>query len=418
MDTQTHKNALLIGLEFVSPIFSGNGIMTQSLVRGLLESGYHVTVLCARPDSWKEENEVHVDSSTKETCLESHPKLHTLIVPVPNHTWKRLDKHSCWQHLAEGAPKVMKNISHKAPWDYVFCIDWSSIETIHALQECKHVSTSVPLVFLVFRIFSRSHQLLKSVEDQHFYIEKEVDAVNRSDITIVLSHVDKFSLQRIHSERLDSIQKQKAFHILPPPLRFDFREQCQNSAHTTSERKYITCNVRLSPEKNALLFAKVMKLVAEKEILRKLRLIPLMIGAVCDLSYAEEVKKYLPTETVVVEKFLSSSELITYLSQTLLMIHPPTYDAYGMTIAEAAATGTPTIIHEESIGACSLFKADKGEIILGDFSSVDNALDSIEKVLLLSSPNYLGQVGETARQKALSWTVSEYARALQGTLEI
>jgi glycosyltransferase involved in cell wall biosynthesis len=312
----------------------------------------------------------------------------------------------------------MKNISNtEEPWDYVFCIDWSAIETFYALQHCNYILATVPLISLVFRIFSRSQELLKSIEDQQFYIEKEADAVIKSDLTIVLSHVDKFSLQRIHGGKITSNGKQKDFLILPPPLRFDFREQCHNSIYTTNERKYITCNVRLSPEKNAILFAKIMKRLAEKQILQKLQLTPLMIGAICDVSYAKEVKAHLPPETVIVERFLSSSELMRYLSETFLMIHPPTYDAYGMTIAEAAAIGTPTIIHEESIGASSLFQASKGEIILGDLSTLDNALDSIEKVLLHSSPNYLRQVGETARHKALSWTVTEYAKALQVTLK-
>ncbi len=53
--TNANNHILLICIEFVQPLFSGNGILTQGLVRGLLAQSqqYHITVFCARPESKK-----------------------------------------------------------------------------------------------------------------------------------------------------------------------------------------------------------------------------------------------------------------------------------------------------------------------------------------------------------------------------
>eukprot|EP01083_Nonionella_stella_P122633 369076_1 len=168
------------------------------------------------------------------------------------------------------------------------------------------------------------------------------------------------------------------------------------------------CNVRLSPEKNAFLFAKIMKSLSEQQTLQSLNLVPIMIGSVCDDAYAKEVYDTLPSETVIVNKFLSSTELISILNQTVLMIHPPLYDAYGMTIAEAAAAGVPSLIHHENIGASSLFRVEEGEILHGDMNCsqklsncVKGHLESLEK---------LAKVSEKAKTRALSWSVKEYAK--------
>jgi len=54
------------------------------------------------------------------------------------------------------------------------------------------------------------------------------------------------------------------------------------------------------------------------------------------------------------------------------------YDAFGMTVAEAAAFGVPTVLHYESIGATSLFRQDCDEVFYGDMSSTEAAIESVE----------------------------------------
>ncbi len=46
-------------------------------------------------------------------------------------------------------------------------------------------------------------------------------------------------------------------------------------------------------------------------------------------------------DAIIEESFLGPTELADILSATVLNIHPCLYDAYGMTIVEAASQGTP-----------------------------------------------------------------------------
>jgi Asp-tRNA(Asn)/Glu-tRNA(Gln) amidotransferase A subunit family amidase len=41
-------------------------------------------------------------------------------------------------------------------------------------------------------------------------------------------------------------------------------------------------------------------------------------------------------DAVLIESFLGPEDMKTLLSSTVLNFHPPTYDAYGMTVVEAA----------------------------------------------------------------------------------
>ena len=52
----------------------------------------------------------------------------------------------------------------------------------------------------------------------------------------------------------------------------------------------------------------------------------------------------------VLRSFLSPAKLCQVYSQTLLNVHPALYEAYGMTILEAAAFCVPTLMNDSQIG--------------------------------------------------------------------
>lgn len=426
MTNNEQVNVLLVGLEFVQPLFSGNGIMAQSVVRGLLHLNYNVTVLCAHPSSNHSSLE---NNSSKGKIIENNhisdrmdddKRLSVVTVPVPMSTWKKLDRYSCYEHLAKGSVSQMtSNLKSIPKYDYVFAIDWSSLPTTNVLKDSGIIPTSSILIYLVFRVFSSSKELCSSDDDYKFYVDRELDGIQQADLTFVLSHVDQNSLQVIQRERLladHGLLIEKHLHVHVPPLRNDFYLKCQQmQVPSYQHRKYILCNVRLSPEKNALIFAHIVKQLSDEKILKKYKLVPVMIGSVCDDEYAQSVYAILPSETVIINSFLGSEELITILSQTVLMIHPPIYVAYGMTIAEAAAVGTPSLIHKENIGASSLFRVEEGEILLGDMNSPHVVSDCVKACL--ESYDNLAVMSENTRRRALSWTIDEYARGLKITLD-
>lgn len=49
-------------------------------------------------------------------------------------------------------------------------------------------------------------------------------------------------------------------------------------------------------------------------------------------------------EAVIEERFLGPADLARIFSSTALNFHPPLYDAYGMTVVEAASQGAHLIV--------------------------------------------------------------------------
>jgi len=416
------KQILLVCIEFVDPLFSGNGILTQNMVRGLLETGFDITLLCSRPQSL-ENMPIHPSDDD----MGKHPNLHIIVTSVPDQTWKRLDRKSCWNYMAEQAPRRMKNFMGNTPkaFDYIFAIDWSAFPTIEQLRKSNIIPRKSRIAYFVFRVFTASKELCKTEEDRLFYIRNELEGVKQSIITFVLSHVDKKSME-------DTIEQHSSFSklgytekiempILMPPLRYDVWRKVKEDVPKTNlnpatNKRYILCNARLSAEKNPICFAQMMKILHEKQILQRFNLIPLQIGSICDKEYATEVYSLLPSNSVIVNKFLTSEELGEYYQQTILNIHPSLYDAFGMTIVESAAFGVPSLIHGDTIGASSLLRESENEIFVGNMSQSKLAAELVEKILL-GGLDQLMAVGEKAQIKSLSWSVNKYASELKLNLE-
>ena len=57
---------------------------------------------------------------------------------------------------------------------------------------------------------------------------------------------------------------------------------------------------------------------------------------------------------VIVEGFLGPQQLASIFTHAILNVHTAPYEAYGMTIVEAAAFGAPSVVHDKDIGACEL----------------------------------------------------------------
>lgn len=210
---------------------------------------------------------------------------------------------------------------------------------------------------------------------------------------------------------------------------------CGATAPTTSEvqafvqsRPYLTCCVRLSSEKEPQRFVELMEELAARGALGTdgpggLGVTPLLIGSATD-EYAQGLKARLKAAApgaVLVEKFMGPADLVEVYRRyctdagkqeqavrtasrmclqlkvhcwtmdpvmapdpccprsTRLNIHPPTYDAYGMTIVEAASQGAPSLVHGGSgyaggdgtgaVGATDLLRGSHDEVILLDLST-------------------------------------------------
>jgi glycosyltransferase involved in cell wall biosynthesis len=114
------------------------------------------------------------------------------------------------------------------------------------------------------------------------------------------------------------------------------------------KRNLFLCCVRLSPEKQPCKFVSVAAALSKRGVFKKLAVQPLLLAATSS-PYAQEIVREFEEkvpEGRVEHKFMSAQELAQVFACTVLNFHPCEYDAYGMTVVEAASQGAPSIMHE------------------------------------------------------------------------
>ncbi|GFR41507.1 hypothetical protein Agub_g2201, partial [Astrephomene gubernaculifera] len=187
------------------------------------------------------------------------------------------------------------------------------------------------------------------------------------------------------------------------------------AAAFVASRPYLSCVVRLSPEKEPERFVAAVEALAGQGLLERFGLTPLLLGVAND-EYAQALKARLraaaPT-SVILERFVGPAELAQLYRQTRLNFHPSTYDAYGMTIVEAASQGAPSVVHDGdgAVGATDLLRGGDGEVFLVDLEApaeqVAAAVGSI-----LAAPVRLAGTAVRALRKARSWDEAANAAEL------
>jgi glycosyltransferase involved in cell wall biosynthesis len=120
---------------------------------------------------------------------------------------------------------------------------------------------------------------------------------------------------------------------------------------------------------------------------------------------------------VVVTQFLSPAALAErVLDLTLLNVHPPLADAYGMTAVEAAARGAPSVLHHgDAVGAAALLAPGEGRAFAVDLAAPPAAL-AAAVAALLADRDRLDAVAAAAREAALAHDEGAHGRALEGAL--
>jgi glycosyltransferase involved in cell wall biosynthesis len=122
------------------------------------------------------------------------------------------------------------------------------------------------------------------------------------------------------------------------------------------KRPYLTCAVRLSPEKEPEVFVDIAAYLHRSGALQRHQLTPLLLAS-ATTPYAERLRQRFQSEvpTGVVERaFLGPEALARVYAATRLNVHPCQYDAYGMTVIEAASQGAPSIVHLVRLGSMAM----------------------------------------------------------------
>eukprot|EP00550_Attheya_septentrionalis_P004175 CAMPEP_0198299464 /NCGR_PEP_ID=MMETSP1449-20131203/44839_1 /TAXON_ID=420275 /ORGANISM="Attheya septentrionalis, Strain CCMP2084" /LENGTH=491 /DNA_ID=CAMNT_0044001029 /DNA_START=43 /DNA_END=1518 /DNA_ORIENTATION=- len=466
-DDDSIMQVVLFSYEFTYSPFSGNGLLTRSLVKSLLRLEMcRVMVVCCRPhdDHATDSSNKHLAPPEITTEQASRLSVHAATLK-PESGWRRLDRDSAWQEfiISNYSPSQQMDIfralhlrdhSPKGSRRVVCAIDWTGFHAWDSVLSMQNnLTQTVPLVYLNFRVYSSG---VSNPAEHEWYNHMEGRALRYATRILALSDVDRISLQSIlsasndvHNENngiltnnLNSIPP--SIELLLPPLRADIDELARSDTNfdpylpieaaniiqrhgSLKERCFVTCVVRLSPEKDALRFAHFVE--AASHTLAKHGYIPLLAGAAADKEYATLVKnKLLSSEcaskggVVIVESFLSEVELAAIFKRTAINFHPCAYDAFGMTIVEAAAFGVPSAVASGGrVGASKLLDANASfpipmpPIPHNAGHDLSNSLlpESVAKLEeVLRDYMQLETVGVCAQQKAFAWGEAAYGSTL------
>lgn len=432
---------LLITLEYKASTFSGNGVYSQSIVQSLVRGGHDVFVISAKPRAIPgkptadgKDKKARSASSAAAAPRRGEGRLVEMEVEVDRRNWGRLDWKSPWESFAAGVSRECANkVGEFAP-DWALVVDWSGVPAFSKLLALG--SQSVPMAFLNFRIYYLSQYGGEDGQlERNFYRFMESRAVSMSAAIAALSSGDA---QVLATDLATSVAPGVVPKALWPPLRKDMRilaspppvpgymrrtaerVQLETTDTWAKDRKFFTCCVRLSPEKNALMFAMIVEKLAG--FLAEHDIIPAICGGAKEDAYGKTVKdrvKKASPLAVIYETFMGAADMAELYSKTLLNVHPCVYDAYGMTIVEAAAFGTPSLVHSGKggiVGAAELLDPHAGFAFAVDMNaSVARIAEEIK--IVLRNKQLLATAGKAASIKSLAWDEDANSKQLLEILQ-
>ena len=372
---------LFVSLEFRAAAFSGNGVYAQSQARALAKAGHDVHVVSGVPSKSverKQSRQTHYPGDPPNLAV-------TEILLSEDEKWGRLDAECGWREFAERAgpgleEDLVRGIADFNP-DVILGVDWSSLPAARSLSrrvrsltredtanddgEGDENALIAPFVYSNFRVFTRGNapEAHAALEADAVAAAREVLALSREDADFV-------------AERLSPPGIAVAPRVVLPPLREDVRALAESvsaasrssaaaDAPSAPERKYLTCCVRLSPEKEPENFLSLCRWLAARDALREASLVPVLCASTRG-EYAASVRSrfrecVLGNEHRIVTEHLDADGLRDLFSATRLNYHPCRRDAYGMTVVEAGAFGAPSVAQRGGgVGATATLREQDG----------------------------------------------------------
>lgn len=413
------RRLLYISLEYcLADLFSGNGVCARSQVRGLVALSHHVHVLCARP----------ISNTIPDP---SHPLIH--ITSIPLSIWYTTDRSCAHQQFANLAAKALNARHDLTSFHAILAVDWTGVNVLRALsqQVLSQLSNAcIPIFYLSFRAYVCMADI--SSADRDFYREEETAAVHialsSNGSVVTLCHDDDLTMRALikttHLNKRIDITQHNHFHVIHPMLRREFANIASLDTHRildqTRTRMYLVSIVRLSEDKGVHRFVQLLRNLqrSNPDIWQTTGIVPVLCGAASQPEYAQAVRNEMKRDiknAIIIDRFLNADDLATLLQNSVLNIHSGLYEAYGMTIVEAAAMGCPSVVHCEGIGATQLLRAENEEVVQVDVRDEDQFERVVAK--LLTEDKWRWDVAKRAFEKAMSWTEKEHVDALVGVLE-
>lgn len=408
----------VVTYEFIFSPFSGNGILARSLVNSLLGLGHFVSVWCTQPNNSATTSR---EALIQQVFPHHNGRLQIISNTVDESKWKCLDENSAWETFAfansdETTQTELLLLFGEDSTSSIIpvVIDWHGSHAYQTLPLTDRVS---PLVYMNFRVYAAGI----ADEKRHDWLNQmERKALASADKVVALSQHDRDLLQQLANEQ-DGGGIDKEFEVFYPPLRKDIQELGGISEllplpeSVPDGKQFVACVVRLSPEKETSRFVPFLESI--RDLMESKGWIPLLVGSPSDQAYAKAVREQLkdafPDSIDLVGNFLSPQELCSIFQRTVINFHPCSYDAYGMTIVEAAAMGVPSVIaNNGQVGASHLIGEDA--FIPTDVEAIQSADKEALHHLrtILQDDVQLRPLGELARERALAWNEVAYGSRL------
>jgi glycosyltransferase involved in cell wall biosynthesis len=408
------KRLVYLTLDFINPIFSGNGTLSRMQVLGLVKNGYEVMVFCPSGNL----------NQDKELVELQHQKS-LVIEQIELKKSRDLGIHSDYQGFFQECTKRIEKIKAFSP-DMVVAIDWHTIDFAVLLKK----QLNIPIITQYFRIFSYFENDFLEKENFEIIRKKEELMAHEGEISIVLSSFDENWVRERGGTSI--------YLLYPPVLEQNSMIPQGNLKKNDSMVFQLMTVSRLVPEKK---IERIFPII-ESLKLQNLKFTYLLIGERLDSQYWNSLQKEITerniADVIIVKEKIPISELIQFYHTSDCYIHTAYYEPFGISIIEAALAGCPVFLDAAGlIGAAEILIKDSKEqknslylpetklphlkqkeifkklnngAILMNFSKPVEMAQLIKHLIL--SQNYLLRIRENGIQLASELTEENYISGL------
>ncbi|MHA1728557.1 MAG: glycosyltransferase family 4 protein [Promethearchaeota archaeon] len=427
---EKNKKIIYLTMDFIDPIFSGNGTLSRLQVLNLVKCGYKIMVLCP---SKKLNSDKEVMKFIKSGKL--------IVERLEINSKKNLSISCDWRGFCKKGTNIIEKLRQFKP-DFVIGIDWHTADLALNIKDTQNV----PLIAEFFRVFSYFKEYFDNKEDFQTVRNKEISMVINADITCVLSNIDKKWALRNGAKRITVNHPPVSEKIYVYLKKYEELHEEKTQYPKNGQKFILTTISRIVREKK---IHRILPIIAE---LKKLnfRFKYRLIGEILDPPYWEKVqddiKRLGISENIEFIGNFLGSKIIDVLKESDCYIHTSEYEPFGISIVEVSLTGCPIFLDKNGfIGATEVIIKEKGDfhmdkllekqknkkqkqsktgkisdenIINGafpiDFTDPKRTAEYIASILM--NPILLGKTTEKANQLVEALTVENYIFKLENII--
>lgn len=376
-----------ISLEYLQPIFSGNGALARMQVSELLNQKNILLLFCG-------------NEYGKQIIEKSTPNFQ--VISINHNSQRDLSLHADYKSFNKGILEKKSSIHAFKP-EIIIINDWHAF---NAAIELKN-ELKIPLIYQFFRIFSRDPNFFSNNAEYEQMRKIEESLVQNATLAVQLSEDTKnWCVNNFHVPT----------EVLYPPLKNEYISEFKKLEQIKPKYfhdpiRFITF-VRISPEKQ---LEEMLQFVAACDFEWEL----LISGEKVNQKYWDKINSLINDlqiqNRVRFLGVLPIPDLIKQLLDSDAYIHPARYEPFGISIMEAALTGIPVILDiSPKIGAGELLSDNKSCIRL-DYLHPKEAASRLKA--FIQNPQQWESIGKHGQSIAQQLRVEKSIEKLIGYIK-